>query len=218
MQLIARKSKQCKKSDQSIDLEDWLILSGSKSIIERISSDHYSKAYPILISFFDNIASNLSWDNLIVGLHTIYGWMPTIPKLKRIMSWDNAKKTRFLETLADVLKSKNPTEQNWKILVEFTNNSAVGASKLLHFLSPEDFPIWDSRTAKAFFNKSNISYYQINNTRNLQSYSIKLREWKNSPLVTTRCSEIRRQADFLSKVSSLRIVELVLFHKTKSKR
>ena len=134
------------------------------------------------------------------------------------MGWDNAKKTRFLETLADVLKSKDPTEQNWKILVEFTNNSAVGASKLLHFLSPEDFPIWDSRTAKAFFNKSNISYYQINNTRNLQSYSIKLREWKNSPLVTTRCSEIRRQADFLSKVSSLRIVELVLFHKTKSKR
>lgn len=133
------------------------------------------------------------------------------------MSWDDAKKTRFLKTLYDVLKSKDSTEQQMKLLVEFTNNSAVGASKLLHFLSPEDFPIWDSRTAKAFFNKSKISYYQINNTRNLQSYSIKIREWKNSPLVISRCSEIRNHADFLSKVSSLRVVELVLFHKIKSK-
>ena len=144
--------------------------------------------------------------------------MPTIPKLKRIMSWDDEKKTHFLKTLSNVLNSKDSTEQEWKILVEFTNNSAVGASKLLHFLSPEDFPIWDSRTARAFFNKSKISHYQINNTKNLKSYSIKLREWKNSPLVTIRCSEIRNQAYFLSKVSSLRIVELVLFHKTKSRK
>jgi hypothetical protein len=215
MQSIAQKYMRCRKSNQSIDLDSWLVLSESKSIIEGISRDHYSKAYPILVSFFHNIKSDLSWENLIISLHTIYGWMPTIPKLKRIMSWDHEKKTRFLETLAHVLKSRNLTEQNLKILVEFTNNSAVGASKLLHFLSPEDFPIWDSRTAKAFFNKSNISYYQINNTRNLQSYSFKLGEWKDSPLVTTRCSEIRKQADFLSKVSSLRIVELVLFHKTK---
>ncbi len=218
MQSIARNYKRRKKSNQSIDLDSWLVLSESKSIIERISSDHYSKAYPILISFFDNIASNLTWDNLIVGLHAIYGWMPTIPKLKRIMSWDDEKKTHFLKTLSNVLNSKDSTEQEWKILVEFTNNSAVGASKLLHFLSPEDFPIWDSRTARAFFNKSKISHYQINNTKNLKSYSIKLREWKNSPLVTIRCSEIRNQAYFLSKVSSLRIVELVLFHKTKSRK
>ena len=59
------------------------------------------------------------------------------------------------------------------------NNSWIGLSKVLHFINPDIFPIWDSRVAKCFnmlypyqFNKKDIyeseSNYGISQVRALE--------------------------------------------------
>jgi hypothetical protein len=208
------------KSLNQIDRHEWLILSNKKQIIQRISSDHYSKAYPILLERTQVKTSKITWDQALFALHVVYGWMPTIPQLKRIMDWPDIEKAKFIDTLNNMLVDKNTDCENFNKVKEFANNSAVGASKLLHFLSDKAFPIWDSRVAKAFFSQENVPYNQINKTSNWKNYTEALREWIGHSDVVIRCEEIRKLsgASFLAKASDIRIVELVLFHKSKSNK
>jgi len=201
-----------------INRSDWLSLSNTSEIKQRISSDHYSKAYPILLERVHQKTGKTTWEQAIFALHVVYGWMPTIPQLKRIMNWPDEKKENYIETLNKMLADKNTECENFNKVKEFVNNSAVGASKLLHFFSHENFPIWDSRVAKAFYAINNVPYSQINKPSNWQTYTKTLREWIKKSDVINRCKEIRSSASFLDKVSDIRIVELVLFHKTKSNK
>lgn len=50
------------------------------------------------------------------------------------------------------------------ILKKVVNNSIVGVSKLLHFISPEVYTIWDSRVA------SYLEVKDINNVQNFCNY------------------------------------------------
>ena len=208
------------KTLEHISSADWLRLSRDAKIIKRISSDHYSKAYPILLERTQVKTSKITWEQAIFALHVVYGWMPTIPQLKRIMGSTDNEKAKFIDTLNNMLVDENTDCENFNKVKEFANNSAVGASKLLHFLSDKAFPIWDSRVAKAFFSRKNVPYNQINKPSNWQKYTEKLREWIGHSDVVIRCEEIRKLSgvSFLAKASDIRIVELVLFHKTKSNK
>lgn len=206
------------KTLEHISSADWLRLSRDAKIIKRISSDHYSKAYPILLDRLKVKNDKITWEQAIFALHVVYGWMPTIPQLKRIMDWPDIEKENFIKILNKILADKNTECENFNKVKEFANNSAVGASKLLHFLSPRAFPIWDSRVAKAFFSRENVPYNQINKPTNWKNYTETLREWIKKTDVINRCNEIRSSVSFLDKVSNTRIVELVLFHKTKSNK
>ena len=201
-----------------IDAKKWMDLTYKTQIINRICGDHYSKAYPILFLYFKGISTEVSWDNLILGLHVVYGWMPTIPQLKKVMDWPLDKRVLFVNTLKEIISEKNASVKQFELIKEFSNNSVVGASKLLHFLVPETFPIWDSRVAKAFFSRKNVSYNQINKPSIWQTYTNTLLDWIKNDDVKKRCKELRRNSVFLKDVSDIRMVELVLFHKTKSNK
>ena len=199
-----------------VNAKKWIELSYKTQILARICAGHYSKAYPIILLYFKDINKDLSWNKIILGLHVVYGWMPTIPRLKKIMDWPVDKKKLFVHTLNAIISKKMATEEQFKLIKEFSNNSAVGASKLLHFLSPKSFPIWDSRVAKAFFSQKIVSYNQVNKLSSWQTYTKTLRDWIKNNDVKKRCKKLRRNVDFLKDVSDIRMVELVLFHKTKS--
>ena len=198
-------------------IQEWLVLSDEDAIQNRMVGDPYSMAYPALISYFSTLQVE-SWDAAVLGLHIVYGWMPTIPKLGSIMRWDEAKRKDLALMLTRAQSGQEPSNKELAILMTFSNNSMIGASKFLHFLKPETFPIWDSRVAKIYLKNSKASGQQVNGIKPWQIYKSTLAEWLNDEAVREKCAELRRLACFLDHVSDLRLVELVLFHRTASKR
>jgi hypothetical protein len=200
-----------------IGVSKWLEFAAKKSVLDRIASDSYSVAYLILAEHFDRLPA-LDWNAAVCGLHIVYSWMPTIPRLGKIMRWSSDRKDELVAALDVVRKGEEPTESQLKIIVSFCNNSIVGASKLMHFLSPLTFPIWDSRVARAFLKWPKILGSSVNRINRWKEYRSTILVWTRDGNVKRKCTELRRKIIPLKRASDIRLIELVLFHKTRSKR
>lgn len=119
---------------QKFDIEKF-IKDGDKFEIYR-KSDYIS--YPEFTTYFSKIETITKHD-LIIGINFTYGWMPTIFDF-RSDNFDDA-----IVILNSAKQGSIPTENELKLLKELLNNSLVGTSKLLHFINPSKFAIWDSR-------------------------------------------------------------------------
>jgi hypothetical protein len=107
----------------------------------------YFTSYPYFIRFFKKFNKEFSnkkdiEELLYQGANMVYGWMPTI--------LDTQKKKDHYKGIDKVYSSivslDDPIDQeHLKVVSSFMNNSIVGASKLLHFIYPEKYPIWDSK-------------------------------------------------------------------------
>ncbi len=202
---------------QPVTARMWLALSKDTGVTSRMQADPYSMAYGSLLPHFSK-RRTLTWDDAVVGLHIVYGWMPTIPKLGGIMQWEQQRKSDLTATLTRTVNGHVPTDDELAELMAFSNNSMVGASKLLHFLNPSTFPIWDSRVARAFFNRPKVYSYQVNKAGRWKLYQATLTNWLNDQQVKSRCAELKQLAGHLAGLTNLRLVELVLFHKTATRR
>lgn len=106
--------------------------------INRSSS--YLRSYPEFLRYFRDLPA-IEEHHLIIAANFTYGWMPTILRFKS---------DGFAEAVAIVNRAKlgEPlTDEDLVCLSSLINNSTVGVSKLLHFISPERYPIWDRRVA-----------------------------------------------------------------------
>lgn len=130
------------------DFQDATYIAGRLSEVNGslLKQGAYVHAYPALC-----VAAQRLWvgprdDGCIAGLfHLAYGWMPTI--LEVAAPWNEARKP--LETLLDQ-KIRPDTAVMLgavKSLQPYSQNSTVGLSKVLHFVRPDLYPIWDSRLA-----------------------------------------------------------------------
>jgi hypothetical protein len=103
------------------------------------SSDYIS--YPEFLAYFKNIGQ-LSRHNVIIGINFTYGWMPTM------FEFMNYKMEILDDSVGILQRAKSGSAllpEELHTLIRFFNNSLVGTSKLLHFVNPEKFAIWDSR-------------------------------------------------------------------------
>jgi hypothetical protein len=82
--------------------------------------------------------------------------MPTVPSI----GYHNMGHT--LELLNNVKKGIALPVNDFEYLVEKINNSIVGTSKLLHFINPFLYSIWDSHVAAFLYNVNKPSFYSIN--------------------------------------------------------
>ena len=123
--------------EHQLDL-DLTRLAATDSIPERRLYT-YLATYPHMraaVAGFGRIAA----DELFTTISMVYGLMPTAMNLRR---GDMEPFLAPLNALRDTGQRLAPEELNGlKVLV---NNSIVGTSKLLHFLAPEVYPVWDSR-------------------------------------------------------------------------
>jgi len=164
----------------------------------------YIKTYPEFIQFFKNINS-ISKHDLIISSHFVYGWMPTIINLK-------------FQDMEDVLKSLNKAKSGailtiaeLELLKKAINNSLVGLSKLLHFINPIDYAIWDSRIYRYTTDKK--SSYGIGNTQLYLNYLSKLNEIES----LVDFDEIKKNVSvhFDYEITSKRVIELLMFEADK---
>lgn len=126
------------------------LLQDEKTIaLKQLSSDFVS--YPEFIKYFNDIVI-ISKHNLVIGINFTYAWMPTMFDFRS----DNFEEV--IKILNSAKQGQIPTENELEILKKCFNNSLVGASKLLHFINPSQFAIWDSRVYRYLTNEEPHSY------------------------------------------------------------
>ena len=166
--------------------------------------DPYILSYPYFIDFFKS-ADRLELRHLVQGSYMVYGWMPTIPKI------DLRNEKLVLNYLNGVKKGKLLTIDQLKELQSSINNSVVGVSKLLHFINPSIYAIWDSRIFRYMNGKKPSS--QIKNPKNYLAY-LKFLEAKT---LESGFSSFHNSVnnDLGYEVSGFRALELVMFEADK---
>ncbi|NQU52057.1 MAG: hypothetical protein HQ522_05915, partial [Bacteroidetes bacterium] len=139
-------------------------------------TDSFIISYPYMISFFES-RNKFTVEDLIVGVHAVYGWMPTMLDIYI----DNVEEDLMRGvSILNKVKSKNINDEELKCLIHLINNSLVGTSKLLHFINPEKYSIWDSRVYSYFYEKKGY-HYRVNNIENYKGFMDKLNEIKEDP-------------------------------------
>jgi hypothetical protein len=141
---------------------DKLISDEKKINIDKRSSDFIS--YKEFLKYFENI-EKLTKHNLIIGINFTYGWMPTIFNFK------SNELDKVLAILNSAKKGVRPTGNELETLKKCFNNSLVGTSKLLHFINPNKFAIWDSRIYRYLKNESPHKY-RLEKTKSYLDYLI----------------------------------------------
>lgn len=191
-------------------LAKWLDLARSSDVRARVSAELYSDPYPCLVEHFKSFKFR-QWSDALVALYLVYGWMPTIPNSKgepRIQTTD--EKEEILRILRGARDGTEIETSAIARLMLFTNNSVIGASKMLHFINPELYPMWDKNVAKAFLWRT-VTSVTVNNRGRWDDYREALSAWAKDAEVQSLCEELRTLGDNLQTVSRLRLLELVLF-------
>lgn|SRR5690554_939870 len=165
--------------------------------------DIYVEMYQYYINFFkekDIITKN----DAVIGVGFTYSWMPTI--LKNL----NLSKIGEVTTILNNVKQHiNISDDDFLVLKEFSNNSLVGASKLLHFINPEDYAIWDSRVFKFLNNNEAAHKYKLEKVHVYREYLSYLSNLKASGSLNDVVAELKTKIDY--PISDFRALELLFF-------
>lgn len=123
------------------------ILERSGCLDDQDPNHTYHKSYKHFVSYFSE-KPQLTELDLVIGANFTYGWMPTIL---------NFKSNEFDSAVRIINKAKKPEridDDEIIVLKGLINNSLVGVSKLLHFINPDVYAIWDSRVCNFLTGKS----------------------------------------------------------------
>ena len=120
----------------------------SDRAISLLQSTHYYQSYRAILTLGSQVSDDFENDGLLGLTCAAYGWMPTIFKKWEFGNFGFENPIATVNGVSDLASAQAVLgEIN---TVSPINNSWVGLSKVLHFLNPEIFPIWDSRIAKNF--------------------------------------------------------------------
>lgn len=165
------------------------------------STSSYFISYPKFIQYFKNV-DNITEHELTIGAFFVYGWMPTILRNFTL------KSTKECQKILNQSKRENTrlSIEDLEKLLPIINNSAVGLSKLLHFINPEVYPIWDSRVCRQLLKRKKAHSYQVNNIKNYCTYIELLNSFRNE----SGFKSIREQVS-KKDLSDMRIIEMIIF-------
>lgn len=118
------------------------------------TKENYFQSYTHFLNYFKNLDS-INLENIFIGISFTYSWMPTILKSIKL---ENSEEV--ISILNDVKIGTQINEEQLNILKMSFNNSLVGTSKLLHFINPNQYAIWDSRVFR-FLNNEEPHKYKL---------------------------------------------------------
>ena len=161
----------------------------------------YYTSYIDFIEYFKN-TTEITKHNLIIGISFAYSWMPTIFDF-RSDSFDEALPILNRAKLGNI-----PSNSELETLKGLFNNSLVGTSKLLHFINPEKFAIWDSKVY--FYLTKNVAHNnRIGNCKSYLCYLEFCKELTQRKEYDEVHELICKQVDY--PMSRLRTAELIMF-------
>ena len=172
---------------------------------EILADDSYIVSYPHLLSYFAGKTS-IGAEDVVCGAHMVYGWMPTILEL-----YAKPATLDFLgaaELLSKARDTGTLTDDDLIKLSRLVNNSLVGASKLLHFINPNRFAIWDSKVYSFVFNERPHNY-RVNQIVKYRDYLETLRELQRDQRFNPFHISMNNKIGY--PVSPLRALELVMY-------
>ena len=170
--------------------------------------DSYILSYPLILNYFAS-KQLLVPEDVVLGAHMAYGWMPTVlelyPKAPNIDLATGANILNMAKRKGDL------ADDEVKKLACLINNSLVGASKLLHFVSPDHFPIWDSKIYAFVFHEKPHNY-RVSKVSKYREYLELLGRLRNDPRFPEFYLSVIRKVGY--KISEIRALELVMFLNT----
>jgi hypothetical protein len=114
---------------------------GVKAAESSKRQKNYDSSYHAILKFSNAAIDN---DQLLLLLNMVYGWMP---RVARICDFDSF--TKLVAILEQVRMGKDINNDDLVIGVNAIG-SLVGLSKILHFIAPYRYSIFDSRIVSAF--------------------------------------------------------------------
>ena len=194
------------KRDKSND-ETFLQLTNIANNFKS-TEENYLLSYPYFLNYFQNLES-INLENLVIGISFTYSWMPTILKA---LNLKNTEEVLFI--LNEVKKGKLIDEQQLTTLKTTFNNSLVGTSKLLHFINPKQYAIWDSRVFR-FLNDVEPHKYRLEKPRAYIEYLKLIEELKNEKVFTAFFELMKQKVGY--DITEYRALELAFFKGTQFK-
>jgi hypothetical protein len=191
------------KRDKSND-ETFLQLTNIANNFKS-TEENYLLSYPYFLNYFQNLES-INLENLVIGISFTYSWMPTILKA---LNLKNTEEVLFI--LNEVKKGKLIDEQQLTTLKTTFNNSLVGTSKLLHFINPKQYAIWDSRVFR-FLNDVEPHKYRLEKPRAYIEYLKLIEELKNEKAFTAFFDLMKQKVGY--DITEYRALELAFFKGT----
>ena len=171
----------------------------------KSTEENYLLSYPYFLNYFQNLES-INLENLVIGISFTYSWMPTILKA---LNLKNTEKVLFI--LNEVKKGKLIDEQQLTTLKTTFNNSLVGTSKLLHFINPKQYAIWDSRVFR-FLNDVEPHKYRLEKPRAYIEYLKLIEELKNEKAFTAFFELMKQKVGY--DITEYRALQLAFFKGT----
>jgi hypothetical protein len=162
--------------------------------------DSYLQSYPEFVAYFAGL-EEIARHNLIIAANFVYGWMP---RTLRFRSQDFEPAVAIVNA---VKRSSMISEQELLVLRNLIDNSMVAVSKLLHFVRPDLYVIWDRRVY-AYVN-GKYSQWQIQKPHNYMAFLDNCHEIAHDRRFTPVHASMNRKVGY--EVSALRALELVMY-------
>lgn len=177
------------------------LLKDAESIVIP-KEEQYLTAYKEFINYFENL-DKLSEHHIIIGISFTYSWMPTI------LDFRSNKMNEATQILNYAKQGNRPSLTELDILKSCFNNSLVGSSKLLHFINPNKFAIWDSRVYRYLFNQTPHSY-RVENNNTYLNYLYFCDHLINSSEINTLKKIVEEKVGYT--ITKMRAIELIFFY------
>lgn len=180
--------------------QDRLLKDAESIVIPK--EEQYLTAYKEFINYYENL-DKLSEHHTIIGISFTYSWMPTI------LDFRSNKMNEATQILNYAKQGNRPSLTELDILKSCFNNSLVGSSKLLHFINPNKFAIWDSRVYRYLFNQTPHSY-RVENNNTYLNYLYFCDHLINSSEINTLKKIVEEKVGYT--ITKMRAIELIFFY------
>lgn len=170
------------------------------------TDEPYHFAYREFIRYFAQL-TRITVHDFIISAHFTYGWMPTIVTLRNPSAYAEVAEILNAAKVGRIISS-----QDLLHLSVVVNNSLIGVSKLLHFIRPNKFAIWDSRVCKFIYGRS-ISESRDDEIKRYMAYLDNCDRLANHSDFYSVCIDICDKIGF--EVSPFRAIEWVMYTQSK---
>ena len=176
------------------------ILDRAECLEQEGPANTYHKSYYYFVNYFSEI-KQISEQDLVIGANFTYGWMPTIMNFK---SDDFQLAVTILNKAKGIERISN---EDILLLKGLINNSLVGVSKLLHFINPDVYAIWDSRVCNFLTGKTHK--YKVETPNLFWSYLDLCKRVSLDPAFEPIHERYKEKVGF--EITPMRTIEQIMF-------